>query len=453
MSLPHLLQSQIIREFLNECNVFSLPTNSYGLQYVCKRWFQLISHLPRTILVNQDKCNIQPFLTCLERMSTTTNTLTTSARKTKGKQSTDRSGGGSDQDQDDCWNLAKNVTYLIWDIDTYKEKKQKVERICRLLHNCPTITHIKTNHQSLSLFEKKRCLPKNLVHFAAQADDVSRLSEYRLKLVYSELAQCPLLVSIDIEIFSSLGRDPKGEIEDDQFFKPLTLCTNLVSLQLYTYPKSDMSLINEVLTANPNLTKLSLNIEGTDHQVLYDTIFAHPSLQSLQINFEYAEQDQVDDFIKMLPTKNTKITNLAFNAYHSKNIVSLFEALSAESSINQLITHVRIGAWDTAIQSSITKCMETIGSLALKRVTVKGPRKDPIQVLLRSKKTPKKQLKFIPKEYDREMGPSRKVFVSISLQVEVGIKYFYHVQRWTRSAIVCVPLEVVAKIFAEPTQF
>ncbi|EGG18461.1 hypothetical protein DFA_03955 [Cavenderia fasciculata] len=43
--------------------------------------------------------------------------------------------------------------------------------------------------------------------------------------------------------------------------------------------------------------------------------------------------------------------------------------------------------------------------------------------------------------------------IKIQSEVEVGIKYFYHVQRWTRSAIVCVPLEVVAKIFAAPTQF
>ncbi|EGG14538.1 hypothetical protein DFA_12314 [Cavenderia fasciculata] len=194
-TIPHTIQSQIIRECLLECNTKSLPTNSHGLQYVCKRWFQLVSHQPRTILVNEH--NVEKFLTTLERMQCIVGTTTTT-------------------DDQDCWNLAKNVTYLIWDADTLgmddeiEEEKEMKGRICRLLHNCPTITHIKTNHRSLSLFEVDDCLPKTLVHFAAEADQDSFYVRdcSRLACVYDQLAKCPSLVSVDIGIFSRLCRDP-----------------------------------------------------------------------------------------------------------------------------------------------------------------------------------------------------------------------------------------------------
>ncbi|EGG14540.1 hypothetical protein DFA_12316 [Cavenderia fasciculata] len=411
-TIPHTIQSQIIRECLLEWNVFSLPTNTQGLQYVCKRWFQLISNQPRTIHVTED--NIQPFLNTLERMQGTGTSdpnppADVKSTKTKGKK--DVVAKTKDQQQED-WNLAKNVTYLLWGVDTYDEKKSKVQRICRLLHNCPTITHIKTNHVGLSLFEKNECLPKNLIHFAAEADQESCFVgiDGRLTSVYGQLAKCPSIVSVDISVFSSEGRDPReleeeftpflakknkeasgqlthisydSEIMEFDHFKTLTKCTDLVSLKLNVYGGAspiDLSLIAKVLTNNPNLTKLSLRMSDRSegHKALYKAIFAHPSLRSLQINFYYDTEEQVQELIEMISTKNKKITDLGFRGSDDESTVTLLEALSEAD--NQVVTHLRLGAWNEDIRSSLVK-----GIPALTKVTLKGLEKDPIKPKPKSK--------------------------------------------------------------------
>ncbi|EGG21414.1 hypothetical protein DFA_01298 [Cavenderia fasciculata] len=364
-----------------------MPTNNFGLHYVCKRWFQLISNLPRTVLVNKD--NVKPFLACLERM-----------------QSTDTSSATTRNDQD--WNLAKNVTYLLWLVKTTNQKKENTERMCRILHNNSTITHIKTSDSSISLFGKNDSLPKKLVHFAAETDDESKSIKSRLTALYRELVKCPFLVSIDIGRYNVAGHDPfgtesllekvfltekmkskstsplthfryQGEIEHPDFISPLALCTALVSIKLdTTWNLISLSFVAKVLAANPNLTTLELPIEGGGYKVLYEAIFAHPSLRSLCINFDSykTKQDHVDSFIDMFQKKkNTKISDIGFKA--ADHTIHLLDAFLAD----QVVSHLQIDMWNAEIQSSIVKSMKA-GSSPLKCVSINYQGDDPIKGLL-----------------------------------------------------------------------
>ncbi|EGG14537.1 hypothetical protein DFA_12313 [Cavenderia fasciculata] len=184
----------------------------------------------------------------------------------------------------------------------------------------------------------------------------------------------------------------------------------------------DLSMIAKVLTNNPNLTKLSLRLsEGAKgHKEFYDSIFAHPSLRSLQINFYFDTNDQVQEFIEMISTKNTKITDLGFREHDYRvkpalNIVALLKALS-ETGGNQVITHLRIGAWNAAIRSSLVKAMQA-GSSALQRVTIKGPKDDPIADP-KPKKTQKKKRQVVEDEDDEDEDYEEEVEEKEEKEVE-----------------------------------